>query len=222
MEMQGSYTIPVPREIVWKALNEPEILKICIPGCESINQSSNNKLEAIVTAKVGPVKARFNGIVEISNIIEPESYTISGEGKGGVAGFAKGSANIKLESTTEGTILKYDVKANVGGKLAQIGSRLIDSTAKKMADQFFLQLTNEIQSKTLNEYSEKEDDFKSISNNNDIKAEANITVNKFIQKKSHVLLLLFKTFINCKMMKSQKPNGSHIEILIRILLHFPN
>jgi len=188
MEMQGSYTIPVPREIVWKALNEPEILKICIPGCESINQSSNNKLEAIVTAKVGPVKARFNGIVEISNIIEPESYTISGEGKGGVAGFAKGSANIKLESTTEGTILKYDVKANVGGKLAQIGSRLIDSTAKKMADQFFLQLTNEIQSKTLNEYSEKEDDFKSISNNNDIKAEANITVNKFIQKKSQILI----------------------------------
>ena len=188
MEMQGSYTIPVSREIVWQALNEPEILKLCIPGCESIKKSSDNKLVAIVTAKVGPVKARFNGIVEISNIVEPESYTISGEGKGGVAGFAKGSAKIKLESINGGTVLKYDVKANVGGKLAQIGNRLIDSTAKKMADQFFLEFTNKVQSNTLNDYSEKEDNSESTIINNDIQAKSNKPLDKFIQKKSQILI----------------------------------
>lgn len=137
MEMSGEYRIPAPREKVWAALNDPEILKECIPGCESLEMTSDTEMTAAVTTKVGPVKAKFKGSVTLSDINPPESYKISGEGKGGVAGFAKGGAEVKLTEDGSDTILNYTAKAQVGGKLAQLGSRLIDGTAKKMADQFF-------------------------------------------------------------------------------------
>lgn len=143
MDMCGSYAIPAPRETVWAALNDVEILKACIPGCETITKHSETELEATVSAKVGPVKAKFTGVVTLSDLDPPNGYTISGEGKGGAAGFAKGGAKVRLEEDGDGTTLSYDVTANVGGKLAQIGSRLIDSTAKKMADQFFSKFSTE-------------------------------------------------------------------------------
>jgi len=137
MDMSGEYRIPAPRERVWAALNDPEILRQAIPGCESVTKTSDTDMEAAVTAAVGPVKARFKGKVTLSDINPPESYTITGEGTGGAAGFAKGSAQVSLREDGADTIMSYVVKANVGGKLAQIGSRLIDGTAKKMADEFF-------------------------------------------------------------------------------------
>lgn len=137
MEMSGEYRINASRQAVWDALNDPEVLKACIPGCEELEQKSPNELAATVTAKVGPVKAKFKGEVTLENLNPPESYTIAGEGKGGVAGFAKGGADVALQEDGDGTLLNYTAKAQVGGKLAQLGSRLIDSTAKKMADQFF-------------------------------------------------------------------------------------
>ncbi len=137
MDMSGEYRIPAPRERVWAALNDPEILRQAIPGCESVTKTSDTDMEAAVTAAVGPVKARFKGKVTLSDINPPESYTITGEGTGGAAGFAKGSAQVSLREDGADTVMSYVVKANVGGKLAQIGSRLIDGTAKKMADEFF-------------------------------------------------------------------------------------
>ncbi len=137
MDMSGEYRILASREAVWEALNDPEILKDCIPGCESLEKTSDTEMSAQVTAKVGPVKAKFKGAVTLSDIVPPESYKISGEGKGGVAGFAKGGADVKLTTDGDFTILHYTAKAQVGGKLAQLGSRLIDSTAKKMANEFF-------------------------------------------------------------------------------------
>ena len=137
MDMKGEYRIEAPRQAVWDALNDPEILKQAIPGCEEILKTSDTEMTAKVTAKVGPVKAKFQGNVTLSDIVAPESYTISGEGKGGAAGFAKGGAKVALADDGGATVLTYEVNANVGGKLAQIGSRLIDGTAKKMADDFF-------------------------------------------------------------------------------------
>jgi carbon monoxide dehydrogenase subunit G len=138
MKMTGEEIIAAPRRVVWDALNDPEVLKQCITGCEEIKKKSDTEFEAKVTAKVGPVKASFIGAVKLSKLNPPRSYVISGEGKGGVAGFAKGGATVQLSDTADGqTKLSYDVDAQVGGKLAQIGSRLIDSTAKKMADDFF-------------------------------------------------------------------------------------
>ncbi len=137
MEMSGEYKIDASREKVWAGLNDPEILKQSIPGCEEIEQTSDTSFTAQVTAKVGPVKAKFSGAVELTDIDAPNGYRISGEGKGGAAGFAKGGANVKLEEDGDGTLLKYEVDAQVGGKLAQLGARLIDGTAKKMASQFF-------------------------------------------------------------------------------------
>jgi len=137
MDMSGEYVIPAPREAVWEALNDPEILKKCIPGCDEIEKTSETGFEAKVTAKVGPVRAKFNGSVALTDIDPPNGYTISGQGSGGAAGFAKGGAKVELEDHPDGTKLKYTVDATVGGKLAQIGSRLIDSTAKKMANDFF-------------------------------------------------------------------------------------
>jgi carbon monoxide dehydrogenase subunit G len=138
MELTGEQLIPAPRETVWQALNDPEVLQASIPGCESLNRTADNAFEAKVKAKVGPVSASFTGAVTLSNIDPPKSYTISGEGKGGVAGFAKGGADVRLEEAEGGqTRLLYDVKAQVGGKLAQIGSRLIEGTAKKLAGEFF-------------------------------------------------------------------------------------
>ena len=137
MELKGEYRIPAPRERVWSMLNDPAVLRACIPGCESLDGSIEEGFSARVTTKVGPVKATFNGSVELSNVNAPESYTISGEGKGGVAGFAKGGADVHLAEDGGETVLTYNASAQVGGKLAQLGARLIDSTAKKLADQFF-------------------------------------------------------------------------------------
>ncbi len=138
MDMTGEYRIPAPRQRVWEALNDPLILKRSIPGCESLDKVSDNELEATVRAKVGPVSAKFQGKVTLGDLNPPESYTISGEGKGGAAGFAKGGATVRLTEEEGGiTVLRYEAKADVGGKLAQIGSRLIQGTSKKMADDFF-------------------------------------------------------------------------------------
>lgn len=137
MEMTGEYQIPASPERVWEALNDAEILKACIPGCQSLEMISDTEMTATVVAKVGPVKATFTGTVTLSDLNPPESYTISGEGKGGVAGFAKGGADVNLTPTDDGTLLTYTAKAQVGGKLAQLGSRLVDATAKKMANEFF-------------------------------------------------------------------------------------
>jgi carbon monoxide dehydrogenase subunit G len=137
MEMTGEYRIPAPRETVWAALNDPEILARAVPGCEEIDKLSDTEMTATVSAKVGPVKARFKGAVTLSDIDAPNGYTLNGEGKGGVAGFAKGTARVSLAEDGDGTILTYEVDAKVGGKLAQVGSRLIDSTAKKLAGEFF-------------------------------------------------------------------------------------
>jgi len=141
MDMTGEYRIPAPRQRVWEALNDPEILKASIPGCEELHKLSDQELEARVKAKVGPVSATFTGKVTLNDLNPPESYTIAGEGKGGAAGFAKGGAQVALAEDGADTILRYQAKADVGGKLAQIGSRLIQGTAKKMADDFFSRFT---------------------------------------------------------------------------------
>lgn len=137
MKMSGSYDIAADRETVWAALNNPEVLRECIPGCDSLELTAENELTAAVTAKVGPVKAKFTGVVELKDLNPPESYRIEGSGKGGAAGFAKGGADVRLAENGGVTTLTYEADAQVGGKLAQIGARLIDGTAKKMADQFF-------------------------------------------------------------------------------------
>ena len=138
MQMNGSERIAAPKVKVWEALNDPAVLQQCIPGCETLNKSSPTDMTATVTLKVGPVKASFNGKVTLSDIDAPNGYRITGEGAGGVAGFAKGGATVKLESeSADVTILNYEVDAQVGGKIAQLGGRLIDSTAKKMAGEFF-------------------------------------------------------------------------------------
>jgi carbon monoxide dehydrogenase subunit G len=137
MDMNGEYQIAAPRQRVWEALNDPEILRQCIPGCEEIVKVSDVEWTAKVTAKVGPVKAKFGGKVTLSDLDPPNGYTITGEGTGGAAGFAKGGAAVKLVDQGAGTLLTYTVKAQVGGKLAQIGSRLIDGASRKMAEEFF-------------------------------------------------------------------------------------
>jgi carbon monoxide dehydrogenase subunit G len=137
MEMTGEYVIPAPRAAVWAALNDIEALRAAIPGCEAIARVGDNQIEATVTAKVGPVKASFKGMVTLSDLDPPNGYTIRGEGKGGAAGFARGGAQVRLADAPGGTRLSYTVDAAVGGKLAQIGSRLIDATAKKLAEDFF-------------------------------------------------------------------------------------
>jgi uncharacterized protein len=137
MDMSGEERIAARREVVWAALNNPEILKACIPGCQSLDMSSPTEMSATVKIKIGPVSATFSGDVTLSDLNPPEGYKISGEGKGGIAGFAKGGAEVKLTEDGDGTILAYTVDAQIGGKLAQLGSRLIDSSAKKLAGQFF-------------------------------------------------------------------------------------
>ncbi len=137
MEMKGDQLISADRQTVWEALNNPEILKACIPGCETLEKISDTELSATVVTKIGPVKAKFSGDVRLENLNPPESYSIVGEGKGGIAGFAKGGADVTLSEEEGGTRLTYVVDAKVGGKIAQLGSRLIDSTAKKLAGKFF-------------------------------------------------------------------------------------
>jgi uncharacterized protein len=138
MVIEGEERIEAPVDKVWAALNDAEILKACIPGCESLEKTSDTELAAVVVLKVGPIKAKFNGEVQLTNLNPPHSYTIVGEGKGGIAGFAKGGADVTLtEDGPDATILTYSAKADVGGKMAQLGSRLIASTSKKLAGEFF-------------------------------------------------------------------------------------
>ncbi len=141
MDMTGERQIPAPRQKVWAALNDPEVLKACIPGCESLTRLSEHELQAAASVKIGPIAARFTGKVQLSDLDPPNGYTISGEGQGGVAGFAKGGAKVHLADAPGGTKLSYDVKAQVGGKIAQLGARLIDASAKQMADAFFDRFT---------------------------------------------------------------------------------
>lgn len=139
MDLTGEYRIPAPRETVWAALNNPDVLKACIPGCEDLNKTSDTEFVARVVAKIGPVKAAFGGKVTLSDLDPPNGYTITGEGQGGAAGFAKGGAKVRLESVDgdTATILHYSADAQIGGKLAQIGSRLVEGSARKLADEFF-------------------------------------------------------------------------------------
>jgi uncharacterized protein len=148
MDMTGERHIPAPRQLVWDALNDTETLKASIPGCESLEKVGDNQMKAVAAVKLGPISARFNGAVTLSDIDAPNSYTITGEGQGGVAGFAKGGAKVFLtDDATNGpgaTLLKYEVNAQVGGKLAQLGARLIDASAKQMAEQFFTKFSDEV------------------------------------------------------------------------------
>ena len=137
MEMKGEQLVPASQQKVWEALNDPEALKACIPGCETIDRSADNEYIVAMVSRVGPVSAKFKGKLTLSDVRAPNSYSLSFEGQGGAAGFAKGGANVRLSPEGSSTRLSYDVKANVGGKLAQIGSRLIDAAAKKVADDFF-------------------------------------------------------------------------------------
>ncbi len=138
VDMSGEERIEAPIAKVWEALNDPEILKACIPGCQSLEKTTDTDLAAVVALKIGPIKAKFNGEVKLENLKPPYSYTLSGEGKGGIAGFAKGGADVVLkEDGPDATILTYTAKADVGGKIAQLGSRLIASTSKKLAGEFF-------------------------------------------------------------------------------------
>ena len=144
MKMNGEFRVPTDRETVWRALNDPEVLKECLPGCQEIEKTSDTEMTATLVIKVGPVKATFKGGVTLSDLDPPNGYTLSGQGQGGTAGFASGEAKVKLVGESGETVVHYDVDAKVGGKLAQIGSRLIDSTAKKLAKQFFDSLAEKL------------------------------------------------------------------------------
>jgi uncharacterized protein len=137
MTMNGEVELPASREVVWAKLNDPEVLKACIPGCEELEKTDEQNFRAVAKVKVGPVSARFKGKVTLSDLDPPNGYKISGEGEGGIAGFAKGGATVGLAEKDGGTLLSYNVEAQIGGKLAQLGQRLISGTAKKLADQFF-------------------------------------------------------------------------------------
>ena len=137
MTMQGEVTLPLDRATVWAALNDPEILKASIPGCQELEKVGDTEFQAIAKLSVGPVKATFKGGVTLADLDPPNGYTISGEGQGGIAGWAKGGAKVRLEEVEGGTKLVYDVEANVGGKIAQLGGRLINGVAKKYTDEFF-------------------------------------------------------------------------------------
>jgi carbon monoxide dehydrogenase subunit G len=137
MTMNGEVQLAAPRDVVWAKLNDADVLKQCIPGCEELSKTSDTAFQAVATIKVGPVKARFKGQVQLTDLDPPNGYKISGAGEGGVAGFAKGAATVKLTDSAGGTLLTYDVESQIGGKLAQLGQRLVQGTAKKLADDFF-------------------------------------------------------------------------------------
>ena len=148
MTMSGEVQLSASRDRVWAMLNDPAVLKGCIPGCEQLELNENNEFQAVATIKIGPVKARWKGKVRLSDLDPPNSYRISGEGEGGVAGFAKGGATVALSDRDGGTLLTYNVEAQIGGKLAQLGQRLINSAAKKTADDFFLKFAEAVVPKT--------------------------------------------------------------------------
>jgi len=145
MTMTGEVQLPAPRETVWAKLNDPAVLKACIPGCEELNVIGENQFQAVATTKIGPVKARFKGKVQLTDLDPPNGYKISGEGEGGVAGFAKGGATVTLADKDGGTLLSYNVDAQIGGKLAQLGQRLVNGAAKKTADEFFQKFADAVQ-----------------------------------------------------------------------------
>ena len=145
MTMSGEVQLAANRDRVWAMLNDPVVLKSCIPGCEQLDKNAENEFQAVATIKVGPVKARWKGKVRLSDLDPPNSYRISGEGEGGVAGFAKGDAKVALTDKDGGTLLAYDVEAQIGGKLAQLGQRLINGAAKKLADEFFSNFAKAVQ-----------------------------------------------------------------------------
>ena len=144
MDMTGERRIPAPRQKVWDALNDPETLRAAIPGCKTLERLEDNSLRATAGVKIGPISAAFTGKVQLLDLDPPNSYRIAGEGQGGVAGFANGGATVHLTDDGAFTLLKYEVKAQVGGKIAQLGARLIDATAKQMADQFFDRFSAEV------------------------------------------------------------------------------
>lgn len=145
MKMTGQQRIPASRDVVWKALNDPAILEACIPGCQELVKVSDTQMNATAVIKVGPVSAKFQGTVTLSDLDPPNGYRITGEGQGGVAGFAKGGAVVRLEADGEGALLHYDVSAEIGGKLSQLGGRLIDATARQMSAAFFKRFAQEIE-----------------------------------------------------------------------------
>jgi len=144
MTMSGQQILPAPRETVWAKLNDPNVLKVCIPGCETLEVVGENEFAAVATNKIGPVKARFKGKVRLSDLDPPRSYKLSGEGDGGIAGFAKGGVTVELNEQEDGTCLTYNVEAQIGGKLAQLGQRLINGAAKKLADDFFIRFAEAV------------------------------------------------------------------------------
>ena len=137
MEMTGEQLVPLPQQATWEALNDTQILKECVPGCDTLEKISDNQYQLTMTSRIGPVSARFKGVMTLQDVDAPNGYTMVFEGQGGVAGFAKGQATVTLEPEGEATRLSYAVKAMVGGKIAQLGARLIDGVARKLADQFF-------------------------------------------------------------------------------------
>ena len=145
MTMSGEVQLPATREAVWVKLNDPVVLKSCVPGCEQLDKTSDTEFQAIASIKIGPVKARWKGKVRLSDLDPPNGYKISGEGEGGVAGFAKGGATVALADKDGGTLLTYNVEAQIGGKLAQLGQRLINGAAKKTADDFFANFAKAVQ-----------------------------------------------------------------------------
>jgi carbon monoxide dehydrogenase subunit G len=148
MNMKGEVALPADRQKVWEALNDPQILKVCIPGCQSLEKTTDTSFAAVAKMKIGPVSATFKGNVELKDLDPPNGYRIEGSGQGGIAGFANGAATVKLsDQPGGGTLLGYDVEANVGGKIAQMGSRLIDGVAKSMADKFFANFAEAVKPK---------------------------------------------------------------------------
>ena len=145
MDMTGERRLSASRDVVWAALNDADVLKASIPGCETLEKLSDTRMKATAAVKIGPISARFTGAVELTDIEPSAGYAISGEGQGGVAGFAKGGAKVRLEDDGSGTVLRYDVHAQVGGKIAQLGARLIDATAKQMAEAFFTRFTAQVE-----------------------------------------------------------------------------
>jgi len=184
MKLAGTYKLNVKKEIVWSALNNPEILKQCIPGCDSFDKENDNSFNASATNQIGPMNATFSGIVKLSNIKKNESYTLSGEGQSSV-GFANGSANVKLIEENGVTILSYEVNINVGGKIAQLGSRLIDGVAKKMSDYFFGRFADLVSPVTTKE----KDTYKTIEVKRVKELKSNF-LNKYIYSSIIILILL--------------------------------
>ncbi len=144
MDIAGEQLIPRPQGVTWSSLTDPQVLKACIPGCESMNKISDNEFELVMGAKVGPVSAKFKGKITLTEVNAPHAYTLIFEGQGGVAGFAKGQANVTLSPEGETTRLQYAAKATIGGKLAQVGSRLVDGVAKKIAEDFFTKFNRHV------------------------------------------------------------------------------